>query len=220
MVIGGVVEFVPTALVRSNVPTIASVKPYTPLEVEGRDLYIREGCVGCHSQMVRPLRSETARYGDYSKAGEFVYDHPFLWGSKRTGPDLHRDRRQVSGRLALRPHEAAGARPRRARSCPATRGSTTPGSTPRTSRERSSRCGGWACPIPRASSARPRADLKAQASAIAAGLIRGGFDAPADREIVALIAYLQRLGTDIASRPAAADAGPALPAAGRTGGGQ
>ena len=108
VVIGGIVEFVPTALVRSNVPTIASVKPYTPLEVEGRDLYIREGCVGCHSQMVRPMRSETARYGDYSKAGEFVYDHPFLWGSKRTGPDLHRDRRQVSGRLAFRPHEAAG----------------------------------------------------------------------------------------------------------------
>ena len=90
VLIGGIVEFVPTALVRSNVPTIASVKPYTPLEVEGRDLYIREGCVGCHSQMVRPMRSETARYGDYSKAGEFVYDHPFLWGSKRTGPDLHR----------------------------------------------------------------------------------------------------------------------------------
>ena len=84
-----------------------SVKPYTPLEVEGRDLYIREGCVGCHSQMIRPMRAETARYGDYSKAGEFVYDHPFLWGSKRTGPDLHRDRRQVSGLLALRPHEAA-----------------------------------------------------------------------------------------------------------------
>ena len=91
VVVGGVVEFVPTALVRSNVPTISSVKPYTPLEIEGRDLYIREGCVGCHSQMIRPMRAETARYGDYSKAGEFVYDHPFLWGSKRTGPDLQRD---------------------------------------------------------------------------------------------------------------------------------
>ena len=81
----------PTALIRSNVPTIAAVKPYTPLEIEGRDLYIREGCVGCHSQMIRPMRAETARYGDYSKAGEFVYDHPFLWGSKRTGPDLQRE---------------------------------------------------------------------------------------------------------------------------------
>ena len=75
---------------KSNIPTIASVKPYTPLELEGRDLYIREGCVGCHSQMIRPFRSEVERYGEYSKAGEYVYDHPFLWGSKRTGPDLHR----------------------------------------------------------------------------------------------------------------------------------
>ena len=73
-----------------NVPKIASVKPYTPLELEGRDLYIREGCVGCHSQMIRPFRSETERYGEYSKSGEFIYDRPFLWGSKRTGPDLHR----------------------------------------------------------------------------------------------------------------------------------
>ena len=77
-------------MVKSNIPTIASVKPYTPLELEGRDLYIREGCDNCHSQMVRPFRSEVKRYGEYSKAGEFVYDHPFLWGSKRTGPDLHR----------------------------------------------------------------------------------------------------------------------------------
>jgi cytochrome c oxidase cbb3-type subunit I/II len=90
ILIGGIVEAVPTFLVRTNVPTIASVRPYTPLELHGRDLYIREGCVGCHSQMVRPFRSETVRYGDYSKAGEYVYDHPFLWGSKRTGPDLHR----------------------------------------------------------------------------------------------------------------------------------
>jgi cytochrome c oxidase cbb3-type subunit I/II len=77
-------------MVKSNIPTIASVKPYTPLELEGRDIYIREGCVGCHSQMIRPFRSEVERYGEYSKAGEYVYDHPFLWGSKRTGPDLHR----------------------------------------------------------------------------------------------------------------------------------
>ena len=93
ILIGGLVEMVPTFLVSSNVPTIASVKPYTPLELEGRDLYIREGCYNCHSQMVRPLRFETARYGEYSKAGEFVYDHPFQWGSKRTGPDLHREGR-------------------------------------------------------------------------------------------------------------------------------
>jgi cytochrome c oxidase cbb3-type subunit I/II len=91
ILIGGAVEIIPTMLISSNVPTISSVQPYSPLELEGRDLYIREGCNNCHSQMVRPLRFETARYGEYSKAGEFVYDHPFLWGSKRTGPDLHRE---------------------------------------------------------------------------------------------------------------------------------
>ena len=90
ILIGGIVQIVPTIMVKSNIPTISSVKPYTPLELEGRDIYIREGCVGCHSQMVRPFRSEVERYGEYSKAGEYVYDHPFLWGSKRTGPDLHR----------------------------------------------------------------------------------------------------------------------------------
>lgn len=91
ILIGGLVQILPTILVKSNIPVISSVKPYTPLELQGRDLYIREGCVGCHSQMVRPFRSEVERYGDYSKAGEFVYDHPFLWGSKRTGPDLARE---------------------------------------------------------------------------------------------------------------------------------
>ena len=91
ILIGGVVQIVPTIMVKSNIPTIASVKPYSPLELQGRDLYIREGCVGCHSQSVRPFRSEVERYGPQSKAGEFVYDHPFLWGSKRTGPDLLRE---------------------------------------------------------------------------------------------------------------------------------
>lgn len=91
ILIGGVVEIIPTMIIESNVPTIAAVKPYTPLELEGRDIYIREGCNNCHSQMIRPLRFETKRYGEYSKAGEFVYDHPHLWGSKRTGPDLHRE---------------------------------------------------------------------------------------------------------------------------------
>jgi cytochrome c oxidase cbb3-type subunit I/II len=91
ILIGGIIELVPTFLIKSNVPTIASVKPYTPLELEGRDIYVREGCYLCHSQMIRPFRSETERYGEYSKAGEFVYDHPFQWGSKRTGPDLARE---------------------------------------------------------------------------------------------------------------------------------
>jgi cytochrome c oxidase cbb3-type subunit I/II len=89
--IGGAVEIIPTFLVKSNIPTIASVKPYTPLELQGRDIYVREGCYLCHSQMVRPFRTEVLRYGEYSKAGEFVYDHPFQWGSKRTGPDLARE---------------------------------------------------------------------------------------------------------------------------------
>ncbi|MEC5394728.1 cytochrome-c oxidase, cbb3-type subunit I [Bergeyella sp. RCAD1439] len=92
--IGGAVQIIPTLTVKENVPTITAVKPYTPLELEGRDLYIREGCNSCHSQMIRPFRDEVVRFngknGQYSKAGEFVYDRPFLWGSKRTGPDLHR----------------------------------------------------------------------------------------------------------------------------------
>ena len=91
ILIGGAVEIIPTFLVKSNIPTISSVKPYTPLELQGRDIYVREGCYTCHSQMIRPFRSETERYGEYSKAGEFVYDHPFQWGSKRTGPDLARE---------------------------------------------------------------------------------------------------------------------------------
>lgn len=90
ILIGGIIQIVPTIVVKSNIPTISSVKPYSPLELQGRDLYIREGCVGCHSQMIRPFRSEVERYGEYSKSGEYVYDHPFLWGSKRTGPDLMR----------------------------------------------------------------------------------------------------------------------------------
>ncbi|MFQ6613826.1 MAG: cytochrome-c oxidase, cbb3-type subunit I, partial [Fidelibacterota bacterium] len=90
VLIGSLFELVPMYLIKSNVPTISSVKPYTPLELQGRDVYISEGCYVCHSQMIRPFRSETERYGEYSKAGEFVYDHPFQWGSKRTGPDLQR----------------------------------------------------------------------------------------------------------------------------------
>ena len=90
IIIGGAVEIIPLLTVDSNIPKITSVKPYTPLELEGRDIYIREGCNNCHSQMIRPFRSEVERYGEYSKAGEFVYDFPFLWGSRRTGPDVHR----------------------------------------------------------------------------------------------------------------------------------
>ncbi len=88
--VGGLVEIVPLYFQRSTTQAAPGVKPYTALQLGGRDIYIREGCYNCHSQMIRPLLAETLRYGAYSKAGEFVYDHPFQWGSKRTGPDLHR----------------------------------------------------------------------------------------------------------------------------------
>ena len=90
ILVGTVVELVPLFFVQSVVPKIEEVKPYTALELEGRDIYIREGCYNCHSQAVRPFRDETERYGPYSKPGEYIYDRPFQWGSKRTGPDLHR----------------------------------------------------------------------------------------------------------------------------------
>jgi len=89
--VGGLVEIVPLFFQRSTTEPVAGLKPYTALQLSGRDIYIREGCNNCHSQMIRPFRAETERYGHYSVAGEFVYDHPHLWGSKRTGPDLQRD---------------------------------------------------------------------------------------------------------------------------------
>jgi cytochrome c oxidase cbb3-type subunit I/II len=214
VLIGGVVEFVPTALVRANVPTIASVTPYTPLEIEGRDLYIREGCVGCHSQMVRPIRAETERYGEYSKAGEYVYEHPFLWGSKRTGPDLHR----VGGKYPDSWHYLHMRQP----------SATSPGSLMPgypwlyaqvldTSHVEGKiitlrRLGvpyrpGYEQPmlrelgLPVISAA--RLDLTAQADRIADSLKEAGLAVAPDREIVALIAYLQRLGTDIKVAPLA-----------------
>jgi cytochrome c oxidase cbb3-type subunit 2 len=94
--VGGIVEIVPLFFQRSTTQAAAGLKPYTALQLAGRDVYLREGCYNCHSQMIRPFRAETLRYGPYSTAGEFVYDHPFQWGSKRTGPDLHR----VGGRYS------------------------------------------------------------------------------------------------------------------------
>lgn len=203
VLVGGVVEFVPTALVRSNVPTIASVQPYTPLEIEGRDLYIREGCVGCHSQMIRPTRFETSRYGDYSKPGEFVFDHPFLWGSKRTGPDLHRE----GGKYPDSWHFVHMKQPT----------ATSPQSImpgyPWMYDQRldTSHIEGkiitlrrLGVPYPDGFERRAESELQAQARTIAEGLTRGGVAASGDREIIALIAYLQRLGTDI-SKPGPAD---------------
>ncbi len=195
--IGGVIEIVPMFLIKNNVPTITSVKPYTPLEMMGRDIYIREGCVGCHSQMIRPFRSETERYGDYSKAGEFVYDHPFLWGSKRTGPDLHRE----GGKYPDAWHYNHMDDPR----------STSPGSImPRYSWLLRQKIETNAMP-PRIAALRKvgvpypdgyengaaQKDLLTQADAIVLGLKIGAVESQPDREIIALIAYLQRLGKDI-----------------------
>lgn len=206
ILVGGLVEIVPLYLIKENVPTIASVKPYTPLEVLGRDIYIREGCVGCHSQMVRPFRSETERYGEYSKAGEYIYDHPFLWGSKRTGPDLHRQ----GGKYPDAWHYNHMDDPR----------STSPGSImPRypwlltqkldtnslPSRIKALRKVG--VPYPAGyENGDAQKELDEQANRIMLGLKVGMVESEKDREIIALIAYLQRLGKDIKSAPADAAA--------------
>jgi cytochrome c oxidase cbb3-type subunit I/II len=197
ILIGGLVEIIPMYVIRSNVPTIAAVKPYTPLELLGRDIYIREGCVGCHSQMVRPFRSETERYGDYSKAGEFVFDHPFLWGSKRTGPDLHR----VGGKYPEAWHYNHMEVP----------GSTSPGSVmppypwlltrkldTNALPARINALRKIGVPYPEGFENGPaQQDLEMQSRLMVAGLKIGMVEAEPDREIIALIAYLQRLGADI-----------------------
>ncbi|WP_411275463.1 cytochrome-c oxidase, cbb3-type subunit I [Daejeonella sp.] len=196
ILIGGMVEMMPTFIISSNVPTIASVKPYSPLELQGRDIYIREGCVNCHSQMVRPFRSETERYGDYSKAGEFVYDHPFLWGSKRTGPDLHR----IGGKYSDAWHFNHMLDPT----------TMSPGSimppypwlidqvldtTTTTKKISAMRTLG----VPYADNYEKIAnsELNTQAQAIGDNLLKENIKVKNDREIIALIAYMQRLGTDI-----------------------
>lgn len=200
ILIGGVVEFLPAFLIKSNIPTIESVKPYTALELLGRDLYIREGCVGCHSQMIRPFRSETERYGEYSKAGEFVYDHPFLWGSKRTGPDLHR----IGGKYSDAWHFAHMVAP-----ADISPGSIMPAypwlaeNTLDVS-DLSSRIGALrtaGVPYPEGYENTAIEELNAQAQAITERLKADEIEVPADREIIAMIAYLQRLGTDIKVKP-------------------
>ncbi len=216
ILIGGVIQIIPTIMVKSNIPTIAAVKPYTPLELEGRDLYIREGCVGCHSQMIRPFRSEVERYGEYSKAGEYVYQHPFLWGSKRTGPDLHRE----GGKYNDNWHFNHMWNPQ----------STSPGSIMpgykwlydnepmdySLTEKKMEAMVTLGVPYTKEEIANAKANINAQASAIEKNLYndpdfvksyedskkkaatRGEEFVPMkDREIVALIAYLQRLGTDI-----------------------
>jgi cytochrome c oxidase cbb3-type subunit I/II len=196
ILIGGVLEMVPTFLIKSNIPTIASVKPYTPLELQGRDIYVREGCNTCHSQMVRPLRFDTERYGEYSKAGEFVYDHPFQWGSKRSGPDLAR----VGGKYPDSWHYNHMMDP-----TTMSPGSIMPAypflldaaldtaSTPAKIRAMIT----LGVPYPKDYDKIANADLMIQADSIAQNLRKDKIETLNDREIIAVIAYLQRLGKDI-----------------------
>jgi cytochrome c oxidase cbb3-type subunit I/II len=197
VLVGGLFEIVPTMAVESNVPSIASVKPYTPLELEGRDIYISEGCYTCHSQMVRPFRAETERYGEYSKAGEFIYDRPFQFGSRRIGPDLHR----VGGKYPDMWHYNHMKDPR----------STSPGSImpnypwlitdeldlSLTQAKISTFKDAFGAPYSDAVVNDAVGHAKAQAAKIADGLVAQGIEDIRDKKIVALIAYLQRLGTDI-----------------------
>lgn len=199
VLIGGIVELIPTFLVKSNVPTIASVQPYTPLELQGRDIYVREGCYVCHSQMVRPFRDEVARYGEYSKAGEFVYDHPFQWGSKRTGPDLAREGVGVLKKPdswhymhMLDPQSVST-------------GSIMPSykwmhvneldTTTTAAKIRVMQKLG--VPYQEGYDQIANQDLMIQADAIAENLRKDGIETNSNMEIIALIAYLQRLGVDI-----------------------
>jgi cytochrome c oxidase cbb3-type subunit I/II len=196
ILIGTFVELMPTLTISSNIPTIAAVKPYTPLELQGRDIYIREGCSNCHSQTVRPFRSETERYGEYSKAGEFVYDHPFLWGSKRTGPDLARE----GGKYGNAWHYNHLMDPRLM-----SPGSIMPNydwlltqtldTTTTIAKINAMRTLG----VPYAAGYEKIAnrDLDKQAKEIAANLYADHIKIKNDKEVIAIIAYLQRLGADI-----------------------
>jgi cytochrome c oxidase cbb3-type subunit I/II len=203
VVVASLFEIIPTFLIRSNVPSIASVHPYTPLELAGRDLYIAEGCYNCHSQMVRPIRAETERYGEYSKPGEFVYDYPFQWGSRRIGPDLHR----IGGKYPHLWHVRHMEDPT----------STTPQSIMPaypwmledeldfpSIQARVDAMAMLGVPYGKAlTEAEPMA--RAQAREIAAEIVRqGGPQRLEDKQIIALVAYLQRLGTDIKKQPAPA----------------
>ena len=194
--LGGIFELIPTFLIKSNIPTIASVKPYTPLELQGRDIYIREGCYNCHSQMIRPFRYEVMRYGEYSKAGEFVYDHPFQWGSKRTGPDLAR----IGGKYPDSWHFNHMLDPT----------SMAPGSvmpkypwlfrrdldiSSTNSKIHAMRKLG--VPYEEGYESRANADLETQAKTIAQELKVSKIEISEKKEIIALIAYLQRMGKDI-----------------------
>jgi len=204
ILIGGLIEIIPMYMVDSNVKTISSVQPYTPLEVEGRDIYIREGCYVCHSQMIRPFRSEVARYGEYSKSGESVYDFPFQFGSKRTGPDLARegvnDGVANSYRKPNSWHYNHMVDPQKMNSA-----SIMP-RYPWLAKDvldvsllesKISTLRKVGVPYPEGYEKEALAKLQDQAAKIGDDLRSNGIDVQNDKEIIALIAYLQRLGTDL-----------------------
>lgn len=197
-------EAVPMLMIRANVPTIMSVEPYTPLELAGRDIYIAEGCYNCHSQMVRPIWAETKRYGEYSKPGEFVYDHPFQWGSRRIGPDLAREG-------GLRSHDWHVRHMENPRELVAQ--SIMPPYPHMLRRELDfpaiqARVNAMAMlGVPYGEAVRDGRAIemaREQARQIAAEIVaQGGYDGLEDKQIIALVAYLQRLGTDIHKAAAA-----------------
>ncbi len=213
VIVASLFEILPTFLIKSNVPTIASVKPYTPLELAGRDLYIREGCFNCHSQMIRPLRFETERYGEYSKPGESVYDHPFLWGSRRIGPDLAREGGLKSNLWHLRHFE--NPREINPRSImPAYPHLSTNDVDFEGIQRRVDVMAMLGVPYGDAVKEAP-AQARAQAQGIAQDLAStGGRQGLESKEVVALIAYMQRLGVDIRGNT------PNVARAGAVGGGQ
>ncbi len=196
VLIGGLIEIIPTFAIKSNIPTIPSVKPYTPLEVQGRDLYIREGCLGCHSQLVRPFRSETERYGEYSKAGEYVYDHPFTWGSKRTGPDLMREGKKYPNLWHyLHMQDPTTVSP--GSLMPKYPWLITQTLNTSTTEAKINALRSIGVPYEIGFEKIANAELQKQAEEIAQDLQKQRVDVTSDKEIIALIAYLQRLGTDI-----------------------
>ena len=209
VVVASLFEILPTFLIRSNVPTISSVKPYTPLELAGRDLYIREGCVNCHSQMIRPFRHETERYGEYSKPGEFIYDRPFLWGSRRIGPDLAR----TGGKYNHLWHVRHMADPRQINPqsiMPAYPRLLTDRLDFDAIQRRIDVMAMLGVPYGEAVHRAPEM-AREQARGIAAEVAaQGGPPGLEDKEISALVAYLQRLGMDLkAAGPAAVNRTPA-----------
>jgi len=204
-------EIIPTFLIKSNVPTIASVQPYQPLELYGRDIYIEEGCYNCHSQMIRPFRAETERYGEYSKPGEFVYDHPFQWGSRRIGPDLHR----IGGKYSHMWHVRHMKNPREV-----VENSIMPPYAhmydddidysviqPRV--DVMAMLG-----VPYGEAVNSAEDMaRQQAELIRQEIIAEGGPDLKDKDIIALIAYLQRMGTDIFKTPPEGDTSQEAPTA-------